>query len=167
MNAASDLLAAVEAAGGRVRVMAGDVLRVETPTPLSNDLLARLRQAKPAILAALGKPVGASPAEWHARHAEALAFWRAFHPAEEAARIAWGQLVNLWHKRYGELVPPEICAGCRQRITNCDALALGDGTRVHFETLDCVIAYGIRWRGIATQALTAMGLRPPPTDESS
>jgi hypothetical protein len=40
----------------------------------------------------------------------------------------------------------------------------GDGNRVHLDDahgLDCVIRYGERWRGAATRALVAMGLRPP------
>jgi hypothetical protein len=40
-----------------------------------------------------------------------------------------------------------------------------DGNRVHLDDaqrLDCLIAFGVRWRGAATRALAAMGLQQPP-----
>ena len=45
-------------------------------------------------------------------------------------------------------------------------IPLIDGTYVHgSDRHDCLIAYGRRWRGAATNALTAMGLMPPPEEK--
>jgi hypothetical protein len=44
------------------------------------------------------------------------------------------------------------------------ALNLPDGNRVHFEPIDCLIRFGKRWRGDASEALVALGLEPPRLD---
>ncbi|MGH7100398.1 MAG: hypothetical protein ACREE4_22510, partial [Stellaceae bacterium] len=62
------------------------------------------------------------------------------------------------------------CAGCREPIGGFDALPLGEGNRVHLgeaHGLDCLLAYGRRWRGAATRALVAMGLLPPADDDEA
>jgi hypothetical protein len=100
-------------------------------------------------------------ADWRARHLETLAYWSAFHPAVEAGRLAWGEIANRWHMQHGERVPHWQCAGCHEPIGDLEDLVLADGQRVHFETLNCLLRYGERWRGAATRALTALGLQPP------
>jgi hypothetical protein len=43
-------------------------------------------------------------------------------------------------------------------------LALNDGARVHFDAVrrvDCIIAYGQKWRGAAAAALRELGFDPP------
>ncbi len=55
MTAAGDALAAVRAAGGFVRVVLPDRLRVTAPAPLPSDLMQRLRALKPELLASLTK----------------------------------------------------------------------------------------------------------------
>ena len=55
-------------------------------------------------------------------------------------------------------VPEWQCAGCGEPIGGLEALALANSHRVHFETLDCLLRYGERWRGAATHALVATGL---------
>src|SRR5271169_2689666 len=104
------ILAEVAEAGGRIEVH-GDRLRLTAPQPLPADLVARIRAAKPVLTAALV----AAP-DWHARHREALAHWSALHPADEAARLAWGGLKIRWHRLYGERVPELECAGCGRPI---------------------------------------------------
>jgi hypothetical protein len=103
-------------------------------------------------------PGDARPDEWRALYAEALAFWQAFYPHDEAVHLASGEVVNRWHKLYGLRVPTGICAGCRKRIGEGKALTLDKGNAVHFESFDCLIRYGTTWRVTAAQALTAMGL---------
>src|SRR5712691_8698193 len=134
----------------------GDALVIRGPKraePMARLLL----ENKAEVVAAL-----AGPSDWHARHREALSYWVALHPADEAARLAWGELECRWHRLHGEQVPEWQCAGCGEPIGGLAALDLGNGGRVHFDRLDCVIRYGQRWRGTATQALAAMGLHAPP-----
>jgi hypothetical protein len=75
--------------------------------------------------------------------------------------------VCAWHLAHGERVAPSICAGCRRPIGGRAALDLADGNRVHFETLDCLLAFGMRWRGEATAGLRALGLNPPPAENEA
>jgi hypothetical protein len=125
--------------------------------PKRAEPVARLLiQNKPEVVAAL-----AEPADWRTRHHEALAYWGALHPADETARLAWGELQNRWHRLHGEKVPEWQCAGCDEPIGGLPALDLGDGNREHLDRLDCVIRYGARWRGAATRALVYIGLQPP------
>ena len=84
----------------------------------------------------------------------------------EAERLAWGELQNRWHMGHGERVPPHLCAGCRQPVAKAATLDLIDSCRVHDATgHDCLIRWGERWRGAATRALVAMGLRRPADPE--
>jgi hypothetical protein len=110
-----------------------------------------------------------APSNWRVRHCEALAYWSAFHPAGEAAHLAWGEIENHWHMRHGERVPHWQCAGCREPIGGRVALTLADGNRVHLDgahRLDCLLAFGGRWRAEATAGLQALGLHPPPDTEA-
>jgi hypothetical protein len=146
----------------------GDKLVIRGPRraePVARLLLAH----KPDVLAALA-------ADWRARHREALAHHAALHPPVEAARLAWGELECRWHRLHGVRVPPEQCAGCGKPIagsspgTGLAALDLADGNRVHLDEvhgLDCLLAFGTRWRGDATNGLRALGLDPPPGDDEA
>jgi len=100
-------------------------------------------------------------ADWHARHSEALARWGALHPAEEAAGLAWGELVSRWHMQHGERVPHWQCVGCREPIGGRAALDLADGNRVHLNEFNCLLRFGERWRSEAAAGLEALGLVPP------
>jgi hypothetical protein len=58
-------------------------------------------------------------------------------------------------------VPEWQCAGCGEPIGGLPALDLPDGTRVHSgDRLDCLFAFGERWRSEATAGLIALGLDP-------
>ncbi len=107
-----------------------------------------------------------SAAQWRARHCESLRYWSGFHPAEEAAVIAWSEMIDLWHKQFGAREGSGICGGCRRPTERSAVLRMGDGTSVHIATLDCLIAYGERWRNASSQALVAMGVTPPATETS-
>jgi hypothetical protein len=142
---------------GAAAIPAGDKLVVRAgKKPVPGELVRTIRDRKAELLAAL-----VEAAEWRARHREALARWSALHPADEAAGIAWGELQDRWHRLRGERLPEWQCAGWRGPIGGREALALGDGARVHFDTLDCLLAYGERWRGTAARALAAMDLPAP------
>src|SRR5258708_2726269 len=150
----ADLISAVYAAGGTIRRV-GDMIELAAPAPLSADLVARVREAKPALLSAL-----AEWPDWRARYREALTHWEALH-ADEGARLAWGELQNRWHRLHGERLPEWQCAGCGEPIARPPTLDLADGNRTHLDRLDCLIRYGERWRGAATRALVSIGLQPP------
>lgn len=152
---AAKLIASVRAAGGTIR-RDGDTIELAAPAPLTSDLVARIRAAKPLLLAALDQLP-----EWEARHREALAHWRRLGFPERAAQLAWGALQNRWHREYGKRFPTWQCAGCGQPIGGLPALTMIDGNRVHLDDIDCIIRYGQHWRGEATQALVAIGLQPP------
>jgi hypothetical protein len=123
--------------------------------PRRAERTARLLLAhKPAVMTALA-------ADWRARHREALLYWSAFYPADEAAQLAWGELLNEWHRRHGRRAPEWQCAGCGQAIGGLMALTLSGGNRVHFDGLDCLLSFGERWRNEATAGLQAFGLQPP------
>jgi hypothetical protein len=133
----------------------GDKLVIRGPKR-AERVVKLLIEHKPALLATL-----ASAIDWRARHREALAYWSAFHPVGEAARLAWGEMENHWHTQHGERVPHWQCAGCRKPIGGLEDLLLGDDNRVHLHKLDCLFAFGERWRGEATEGLRALGLDPP------
>jgi hypothetical protein len=133
---------------------AGDKLIVRGPR-LAEPVVRLLAAHKRQILAALGEAT-----DWPARHREALVHWGAFHDPDEAARLAWGEMVLRWHQQHGERVPGSRCAGCDEPIANAPAMDLGFGSRAHLDDLHCLIRYGKRWRGAATRALVAMGLKP-------
>jgi hypothetical protein len=150
------LIAEVHAAGGTIR-RDGDMIELAAPHPLSADLVARIREAKPALLSALGEAL-----DWRARHREALAYWDALHPTAEAARLSWGELLSRWHRLYGARAPEWQCAGCGEPIGGLAALDLADGNRVHLsDSFACLFAFGERWRREATAGLRALGLDPP------
>ena len=85
---------------------------------------------------------------------------------EEARRPAWGDVENEWHELHGRRWPAWQCAGCNAPVGGSQALNLPDGNRVHFEPIDCLIRFGKRWRGDASEALVALGLEPPRRDGS-
>jgi hypothetical protein len=96
--------------------------------------------------------------DWPALFRESLITFRAFHPEHEAHRLAWGKVINLWHMRHGERIPPHLCAGCREPMGHAAALDLMDGCRVHDDAeYECLLRYGQRWRGTAERALEAAG----------
>src|SRR2546425_11087474 len=101
--------------------------------PKRAEPVARLLiQNKPEVVAAL-----AGPSDWHARHLEALSYWTALHPVDEAAWLAWGELQCRWHGLHGERLPEWQCAGCGEPIGGLTALDLGNGNRAHLDRLDC------------------------------
>lgn len=151
----AELIASIRAAGGSIR-RDGDVIELAAPKPLAPDLVARVRAAKPALLAVLD-----NAPDWQPRHWEALAYWLVLHSPDEAAQLAWGEMENRWHRLHGRRFPVTQCAGCGGVIRNGQILDLIDGGRVHFDDLGCLTRYGVRWRADATRALVAMGLAPP------
>jgi len=160
-EAVIDLLACVRQAGGTIR-RHGDKIELTAPAPLPPALVARIRAAKPALLAVLN-----NPSDWHMRHQEALAYWSILHAPDEAVTLAWDEMQIRWHRLHGERFPVGQCAGCGGEIrTAAVALDLADGTRVHLDDLRCLTRYGDRWRYAATLALVGLGMSAPATERS-
>jgi hypothetical protein len=154
------LIVEVHAAGGMIR-REGDMIELLAPRPLPADLVARIREAKPALL-----PILTEAADWCARHREALAYWGVLHASTEAAQLAWSELQNRWHWLHGARSRAGRCTGCNEPIGGLRALTLADSSCVHFgNRLDCLLAYGERWRREATAGLRALGLNPPRNHE--
>jgi hypothetical protein len=85
------------------------------------------------------------------------------HSRADAERLAFGEMILEWHRRYGTRPDPFRCAGCGDDLPDKGSLALCDGARVHFDAVrkvDCVITYGKKWRA-AVVALRGLGCNPP------
>jgi hypothetical protein len=159
MTDGRELLRRARDAGLRVAPKPGGKIDIRGPKhaePVARLLLAH----KPAVIAALA-------ADWRARYCEALAHWGAFR-APDAAQLAWGEIESRWHLLHGQRWPTWECAGCGAPIGGLPAFDLPDGNRVHFDAahgLDCLLAFGERWRGDARAGLRALGLDPPADNE--
>ena len=86
-------------------------------------------------------------------------------PLMEAVRLAFGDLVNEWHRRHGVRTDQDRCAGCGEGLpVDVGMIVDQGGVRVHFDAVrgfDCLVSYGQRWRSNAAAALGAMGVQSP------
>jgi hypothetical protein len=147
----------------------GDKLVIRGPKRA--EAIARLLiEHKPEVMAALVPAKAASeaeqdpaPASWRRQYLVRTINWELSGARSEgrARGIAWGELLVRWHRLHGTRIPRWQCAGCGEPIGGFSALALADGNRVHFRKLDCLLAFGERWRREATIGLKAFGLDPP------
>jgi hypothetical protein len=141
--------------------------KAETAAPIAVPTLATLAGLAGAPGETENRAKASDPEFWRDLFAERTAI-RQFdggYSRAEAERLAWGELQNRWHIAHAERVPRHLCAACRRPIVG-PALDLIDGNRVHdADGHECLIRYGERWRGAATRALVAMGLRPPADSE--
>ena len=170
------LLHRAQEVGLRIEPM-GDKLLIRGPKR-AEPVVKLLAEHKAEVLAALApdpstskcgdqyEAVDATQARrWRDRLAARTVDW--FHGDrgwEDARRLAWGDVENEWHELHGQRWPSWQCAGCDAPLGGSQALNLPDGTRVHFEPIDCLIRFGKRWRGAAREALVALGLEPPRLD---
>jgi hypothetical protein len=151
------LLQRAQEAGLHIELM-GDTLLVRGPKR-AGAIVKLLAEHKAEVLAALSI-VAAS--WWRERFTAKAVQWSVGdRDWDSAKRLAWGDLENEWHDRYGKRRPSWQCAGCDSAIGSSRALNLPDGNRVHFEPIDCLIRFGKRWRGAACEALVAFGLQRP------
>jgi hypothetical protein len=142
--------------------------------PRRAEAIARLLiEHKPEVMTALvpepaQKPVErcpdqGGPAWWRRHYIVRTIDWElsGVRPECRARGIAWGELLNEWHRRHGTRVPRWQCAGCGEPIGGLAALDLADSHRLHFDKLHCVLRFGERWRSEAAAGLRALGLDPP------
>jgi hypothetical protein len=110
--------------------------------------------------------VAADPAWWRGFSEERAAIREidGGRRREEAAGLAFADVILKWHQRYGVRPDSRRCAGCGDELTGETGLVLCDGARVHLDGargVKCAIAYGLKWRGAAVAALRVLGLDPP------
>ena len=154
------LLRRAQEVGLRVEPI-GDKLLVRGPKR-AEAVVKLLAEHKAEVLAALSPSIGSW---WRERFAAKAVLWFVGDRDWDAAkRLAWGDLENEWHHQHGKRCPSWQCAGCDAPIGGSQALNLPDGNRVHFEPIDCLIRFGKRWRGDASEPLVAFGLEPPRLD---
>jgi hypothetical protein len=79
------------------------------------EVMAALVPAEPVPKAGKGCP---DPAWWRRHYLVRAINWELSGARLEsrARGIAWGELLNEWHKHYGTRVPQRQCAGCSQPI---------------------------------------------------
>jgi hypothetical protein len=170
------LLRRAHNAGLRLKPV-GDQLLVEGPRR-AEPLVRLLAVHKAAVMAALAEggdrathassecPAAAEAGRWRDFFAERAAH-REFdggYSRADAERLAFGEMVLEWHRRYGARPDPHRCAGCGDDMPSEGGLALSDGARVHFDAVrgvGCIITYGQKWRGAAVAALRELGFDPP------
>lgn len=156
----------------------GDKLRWRAPKgTMTPDLLARVREAKPALLALLAGgapvPVVPRPAARPFGSPEAVERWPIWygemvvtnvglgHDKPDAERLAFGQAIEAGCQRHHRAPPPEGCAGCGRPL---GARAFGCGNRARVcERPDhgCLILYGTERQRQAALALRALDIEPP------
>jgi hypothetical protein len=173
MTTALEVVLAATAAGASLAVN-GDRLSVTAPCPLPAELVDELRRSKADILRLLStdrvdddQRVPTDDTEWWLDLFNERAAHREFdggYSRAEAERLAFGEMLLEWHRRYGARPDLHRCAGCDDQLPSKGGLTLCDGAVVHFDAVrgvDCVISYGKKWRGAAVAALNAFGICPP------
>jgi|HubBroStandDraft_6_1064221.scaffolds.fasta_scaffold1022000_1 hypothetical protein len=110
--------------------------------------------------------VSGDPAWWRDFFEERVAIREVdgARPREDADGLAFGDVILEWHHRHGASPDLRRCAGCGDELAGEAGLVLCDGARVHLDAVrgvNCVLAYGQKWRGAAVSALRALGLDPP------
>jgi hypothetical protein len=150
------LLHQARVAGLRVQA-AGNALKITGPRR-AEHLVKLLAEHKSAVLAALAPDARSG---WQERYEALIVLWSSRQrSSEEAHRLAWADLQNEWHVLHGRRWPAWQCAGCNRPLSGHPALDLPCGNRVHLEDLECLIAFGRRWRHDAHQALITLGMHP-------
>jgi hypothetical protein len=156
------LLHRAQEVGLRVEAI-GDKLLVRGPKR-SEAVVKLLAEHKAEVLAALS-PSFVDASWWRERFtAKAVQWFVGDRDWDAAKRLAWGDLENEWHHQHGKRCSSWQCAGCDAPIGGSQALNLPDGNRVHFEPIDCLVRFGKRWRGDASEALIALELELPRPD---
>jgi hypothetical protein len=153
----------------------GDTLIIRGPKR-AEPIARLLIENKPDVLAVLAPPDApdttgrksdaADWTSWRGRYAARITHWFRCGQRgwQEAERLALGEFILCWHRERGARPDPAHCAGCGDDVAPEAVLTLADGARLHCDGVrgvDCIIAYGTRWRGAAVAGLHALGIEPP------
>jgi hypothetical protein len=106
------------------------------------------------------------PASWRNHFKRLLALGGIYREpsGENAEGPVFENVILRWHLRFGASPDPHRCAGCGDKLEAEAGLLLGDA-RVHLDGMrgiNCVTAYGRKWRGSAIKVLGVLGMDPPP-----
>ena len=180
---AADLIRTVEQAGGHLEPD-GDGLVVEAPKPLPESIMVELRARKVEVLQALTKqtPRAASESAALLRRAhlavvpdlsdpEDTRVWLIDRAAMrevgsgttrvDADKLAFDELLWLWHAANPVTLAPGHCAACGTAFEP-PVISLPDGAQVCDKPdHDCLISYGNGRRTAAVKVLRDMGIEPP------
>ncbi len=179
---AVDLIRAVKQAGGHLEPD-GDGLVVEAPEPLPEPIMVELRAHKAEVLVALaGQTAGASSGNADLLRRAHLAVvpdlsdpediraWLIEHAAMrkgsgttriDADRLAFDELLWLWHAANSVEHAPGQCAACGTTFEP-PAMSLPDGATVCDKPDHaCLITYGNGRLQEAVKALKSLGIEPP------
>jgi hypothetical protein len=148
------------------------------------ELVARIRAARPVLLAMLGaapheparkhnQPAPRSPAPSPASTTWTAEDWRTYYleraaireldghlSRAEADRRAWRETANRYWHQHGSRSAPSVCCGCGKPVSLAGAIPLPHDQRVH--DADCMAAFGRRWLKEAAEALAKFGIPAPP-----
>jgi hypothetical protein len=134
-------------------IVKGDSVKVQAHTAPSPDLVTRLRDAKPNIIA------------MHHAYIERLHDYARRYDHEVASRMAYNVTISTWHLDYGHMPVRTHCAGCgRQLDHQQQIMVLLDGANLH-DSDACLVAWGETWRTAASGALQRLGIHKPATWE--
>ena len=135
-------------------IVKGDRVKVRAPTALAPDLVTRLRDAKPDIVA------------MHHAHLERLHDYARRYDHEIASRMAFNATLSAWHLDYGHVPSRTHCAGCGKPLYEYQQMmVLHDGAHLH-DSDECLAAWGEAWRTTAATALQRLGIHAPSTWEA-
>jgi hypothetical protein len=160
-----DLVARVQAAGGSLLLDDGELF-VEAPTPLPDELVSELSQAKPALIQHL-RCDGWDATDWWALYQERIAI--AEHDgglsAEQAMHQAFEDCMAFWlHRNPPLATEPEHCAHCHQSLGRVGAhgIPVLAGENGHVWLHDtCWNDWMVCRRTEAGAALAAFGVERP------
>jgi len=178
--------AALEAVSGVTRVAEPEVTRVTAPRPNMMEVTQVTQGTRPGLPRKpaayqcrnpgnLGNPqegqcaasgdAAANPIWWRTfiEQRAAIRQLNSGRPRDEAEMLAFSDTVLEWHHRCGAHCDPRRCPACGDEFRGEEGLILCDGARVHLggaRGVNCLIAYGQKWRGAALTGLRVLGVSP-------
>jgi hypothetical protein len=162
------LLDRARRAGLAVRVQ-GETLVIRGPKR-AEPLARMLIEHKPDVVAALTPKRACEAGEakqWRNRYAAHISHWFLHGQRDwyDAERIAFGELILDFHRQHGARFDSHHCAGCGDLLAaDAGTTVDHDSVRIHFGAVhgvDCLIAFGQRWRSAAVAGLQGLGIEPP------
>jgi hypothetical protein len=107
-------------------------------------------------------------ADWQALYEGNVRLRAASDYGPQSRAMGWWETERAWNDLHREIIPPTICAGCRQPIGTGPVITLDmghSGTKGHYRLHDntrrfCLDAFHEHRRLTARRALIELGLEP-------